>query len=115
MAMKKGSGSPNEAAGGGGSELDIQALMMAAYQAGQQSSGTTLQGLQNDSSVMNLFDRFAALFEPLQSLAERQTPLGTREAIDLRLIHDSLARVDLTTLKSEDTKSVATFLTGGAS
>lgn len=115
MAAKKGASSPNLSGGGGAGEFDFQALIMAAFQAGQQSAGAPYQGLSNDGAVMGLFDRFAALFEPLQSLAERQLPLGDREAIDLKQIHASLARVDLTTLKSENPRPASAPSTKPAS
>ena len=105
MGTRKSPGSPDPTGGTGTSEVDFQALMMAAYQAGQQAAGTPYQGLSNDRAMMGLFDRFAALFEPLQSLAERQHPLGEGEASDLKQIHASLARVDFSALKSESPRS----------
>lgn len=108
MGTRRGAASSGAAGSGAAGDLDVQALWALAFHAGQQSAGTQYQGLSNDGNVTGLFERFAALFEPLQSLAERQGPLGDREAIDLKQIHASLARIDLAALKSQTASTGAT-------
>jgi hypothetical protein len=81
-------------------ETDFPASFAAGFLAGQQSAGSSFQGLANDSDIRKWLERFATLLEPLQNLAQPQAPLPENRAEQLRDIHASLARVDLSTIGS---------------
>ena len=51
MARSKGRTSPDDAGAGGGADVDFGTMMMAAFQAGQQSVGGSYQGMPNDSEI----------------------------------------------------------------
>jgi hypothetical protein len=100
MAQGRGSRSPRNPADRD-NETDIPAFA-AGFLAGQQSAGSSFQGLVNDSDIKKWLERFATLLEPLQNLAQPQKPLPENRAGQLRDIHASLARVDFSTVGSDE-------------
>ena len=94
MAGTKGRRSPAEADEQAGT-MDVPTMIRAAFQAGQQSAGSSVQAMTTDSDIKCWLDRFAALLEPLGNLSQPQGALKAGAAETLDAIHFSLARLDL--------------------